>query len=183
MSWRVWMGAGLLSAFLIGPSNAQKIEQLIGSEETTTLPRQINTGAGPTNVSVQQLATPGEQPTTALENITAEQSEKLPLEQPDGRDLCDPAYHSAAAKRAGLNCQSYLDVAPSASLRSDTEPENPDRRNEALQKSLRSLDLGDDVPPTFILQRQPRVSPTFGKRRFKTRLPPLWLFGLRTSDM
>lgn len=104
-----------------------------------SLPEQIGGTTGGDAENVQQIA-PAD-------------GDGIDVEQPTGRDLCDPNVPGAVRRAAGIDCQSDLatdGTRPRTGIANDPllTP-----RNETLKDDFDSLGLGDDVPVTVILQQ------------------------------
>ena len=77
----------------------------------------------------------------------------IDVEQPTGRDLCDPNVPGAQRRAAGIDCK--IDLATDG-LRPRTGIANDPLlapRNKTLKDDFDSLGLGDDIPATVILQQ------------------------------
>jgi hypothetical protein len=70
-----------------------------------------------------------------------------------GRDLCDPSVSDAERARAGVECDGELSVNGETAPPGLAEDPLLKPRDDAVEGDFKGLDLGDDVPPTVILQQ------------------------------
>jgi hypothetical protein len=77
----------------------------------------------------------------------------IDVEQPTGRDLCDPSVPDSARRAAGVDCEREIpaDAGRARPALADDPLLTP--RDETLKDDFQGLDLGDDVPATVILQQ------------------------------
>lgn len=75
------------------------------------------------------------------------------VEQAGGRDLCDPSVSPAQRLAAGVDCERSIE-ATDAEQQGGRPPNSLlEPRGEDLKEEFDALDLGEDVPATFILQQ------------------------------
>jgi hypothetical protein len=77
----------------------------------------------------------------------------IDVEQPTGRDLCDPSVPDSARRAAGVDCEREIpaDAGRARPALADDPLLTP--RDETLKDDFQGLDLGDDVPATVILHQ------------------------------
>jgi len=88
---------------------------------------------------------------TGLVPLTTE--EKTRVDQPEGRDLCDPSVPDSARRAAGVDCE--REIPADGGKARPTLAEDPllTPRDKTLKGDFEDLGLGDDVPATVILQQ------------------------------
>lgn len=114
--------------------------------EGLDLPEQIGTpqAGGADQIRIEEIG-PGD----AGNPVTVEQSE-------GGHDLCDPSVSEATRRRAGVDCSAPETAGRGAAgaPRTGTVDDPLLRpRDDDQRRQFESLDLGDDVPATVILQQ------------------------------
>ena len=79
--------------------------------------------------------------------------DKTRVDQPKGRDLCDPSVPESARRAAGVDCERGIPVDAGEARPALAEDPLLTPRDETLKGEFEDLDLGDDVPATIILQQ------------------------------
>jgi D-alanyl-D-alanine carboxypeptidase len=113
---------------------------------------QLNPGASG-SAALDQLGTIDRRDAEDVQQIAPASGGGIDVEQPTGRDLCDPQVSEAMRRAAGIDCQSDLrtdGMRPRTGIANDPllTP-----RDKTLKDDFNSLGLGDDVPATVILQQ------------------------------
>ena len=112
---------------------------------------QLNPGASG-SATLEQLGTTDRRDAEDIPQIAPANGGGIDVEQPTGRDLCDPHVPAAVRRAAGIDCQSDLRA---DGMRRRTGAANDPLltpRDKTLKDDFDSLGLGDDVPATVILQ-------------------------------
>lgn len=143
---------------LSAPAVGSAFAQASGTSSEIDVPTQIiqgNNGAvSGAGTGMDQISMPGG---LQIEEISPESGVAATrVEQSGGgRDLCDPSVSDATRRRYGVDCGEISAPGdggtgkPVAGIAHDPllQP-----RDEDMRKDFESLDLGDDVPATVILQ-------------------------------
>ncbi len=113
---------------------------------------QLNPGASG-SAELDQLGTADRRGAENVLQIAPAAGGGIDVEQPTGRDLCDPNVPGAVRRAAGIDCQSDLatdGMQPRTGIANDPllTP-----RDKTFKDDFDSLGLGDDVPATVILQQ------------------------------
>lgn len=90
---------------------------------------------------------------TRVESIGPSGQTGVGIEQPEGRDLCDPSVPESVRRRAGVDCERELSVNGGLETEPLTETPGVGSGDEDLERTLRDLGLDEDVPPSVILQQ------------------------------
>lgn len=101
-----------------------------------------------------QIGAPSNGDDFQIETAPSEPREKTMVDQTNGgRDLCDPSVSDAERARAGVDCESEISVNGDDGDGGIASDPLLAPRADDLKDELKSLDLGDDVPATIILQQ------------------------------
>lgn len=137
---RNWLSASAALLLAAGCGSAQTVNQLPTVERRAA-------------EEVEQIAPRDGADAARIEEIPVEDRPGLAIEQPQGRDLCDPSVSEAQRRAAGVDCsERALRTAPRPRAGTTQDP-LLQPRDRALREGFEALDLGDDVPPTVILQQ------------------------------
>ncbi len=79
--------------------------------------------------------------------------EKTRIDQPEGRDLCDPSVPDSARRAAGVDCEREIPADAGRARPALAEDPLLTPRDKTLKGDFKDLGLGDDVPATVILQQ------------------------------
>lgn len=112
---------------------------------------QLNTGAQGAQ-DVPQIGKPAAGDGLQID-LGNQNGTKSRVDQATGRDLCDPSVPEARRKAAGVSCPDHLKT--NGTQKRSGLADDPLLRPKAedLNKDFKSLDLGDEVPSTVILQQ------------------------------
>lgn len=155
----------LAPATLIGAAfaAAQAVDQLsTGSKNGGTSQIQIQGSTGGASDEGLQI-TPKTQGSTDLQintgnigqgelQINKGNGGNVAVEQPEGRDLCDPSVSKKQRRAAGVDCSARI-KAPTPGHTGLAQDSLLTPQQKDVGDEFESLDLGDDVPSTVILQQ------------------------------
>ncbi len=79
--------------------------------------------------------------------------EKTRVDQPEGRDLCDPSVPDSARRAAGVDCEREISADGGRARPALAQDPLLTPRDKTLKSDFEDLGLGDDVPATVILQQ------------------------------
>lgn len=138
-------------ALLALGAKAQTIDQLAPKAGDGAVD-QLAPANGQAAPDVGQISAPNGDDAARIEEIGPGDVD-VSVEQPQGRDLCDPSVSEAQRRAAGVDCtRKVVRGAPPPRTGTAEDPLLTPRDQE-MREGFQSLDLGDDVPPTVILQR------------------------------
>ncbi len=75
------------------------------------------------------------------------------VDQPKGRDLCDPSVSARKRRAAGVDCDSQIKANGHPATTATAKDPLLAPQEKTVGQEFQDLDLGDDVPSTVILQQ------------------------------
>ena len=132
-----------------GDNNASQIEIQGGTGQPGDESLQIKPrGSGEAEL---QIGTP-DSSGSGQEQINSGNQGGVAVDQPKGQDLCDPSVPAWKRRAAGVNCDKQIQVQQNTANPGLTNDPLLTPREKTVGDEFESLDLGDDVPSTVILQ-------------------------------
>ncbi len=125
---------------------------LLGTVAFAQTIEQLNLGASG-SAALDQLGTADRRDAEDVPQIAPANGGGIGVEQPTGRDLCDPSVPDSVRRAAGVDCEREIPADGGKARPALAQDPLLTPRDETLKGDFEGLGLGDDVPATVILQQ------------------------------